>query len=359
MPFHISPRGRGTTDSPPNRFEKFSTETGDGAWEEIAAREDDFEPARPQTEILSDDSQSIITTNQSPDIGFSHSLNPYRGCEHGCAYCYARPYHEFLGYNAGLDFETKIIAKERAPELLEQQLAKASWKPVSLACSGVTDCYQPVEKSLQITRRCLEVLTNARNPVGIITKNALVTRDIDHLAELASFDASVVVLSLTSLDPDLSGQLEPRASRPDARLEAIRMLSEAGIPVGVSIAPIIPGLNDHEIPEIMQAAADHGATFASGTVIRLPFGVKDIFASWLDRFFPDRKELVLGRIRDLRGGKLNESDFGTRMTGTGPLANQIQQWITVSKRRAGMENPRKSLSTACFRRPMPGQRELF
>lgn len=359
MPFHISPRGRGTTDSPPNRFEKFSTETDDGAWEEIAAREDDFEPVRPQTEILPDDSQSIITTNQSPDIGFSHSLNPYRGCEHGCAYCYARPYHEFLGYNAGLDFETKIIAKHRAPELLEQQLAKASWKPVSLACSGVTDCYQPVEKSLQITRRCLEVLANARNPVGIITKNALVTRDIDHLAELASFDASVVVLSLTSLDPDLSGKLEPRASRPDARLRAIRMLSEAGIPVGVSLAPIIPGLNDHEIPEIMQAAADHGAAFASGTVIRLPFGVKDIFASWLDRCLPDRKELVLGRIRDLRGGKLNESDFGTRMTGKGPLAKQIQQWIAVSKRRAGMENPRKSLSTASFRRPMPGQRELF
>jgi DNA repair photolyase len=223
----------------------------------------------------------------------------------------------------------------------------------------VTDCYQPVEKSLQITRRCLEVLANARNPVGIITKNALVTRDIDHLAELASFDASLVVLSITSLDPDLSGKLEPRASRPTARLEAMRMLSEAGIPVGVSIAPLIPGLNDHEIPEIMQAAADHGASFASGTVIRLPHGVKDIFASWLDRYFPDRRELVLGRIRDLRGGKLNESDFGTRMTGRGPLANQIQQWITVSKRRSGMQNRAQSLSTSSFRRPMPGQRELF
>jgi DNA repair photolyase len=359
MPFHISDRGRGTTDSPANRFEAHSIESDDGAWEEIAAVDPDFSPKATPTEILQDGSQSIITSNNSPDIGFTHSLNPYRGCEHGCSYCYARPYHEYLGYNAGIDFETKIVAKERAPELLEEKLSRLTWKPVPLACSGVTDCYQPIERKLEITRRCLEILSEARNPVGIITKNALVTRDIEYLSELASFDASTVVLSVTSLNSDLAGKLEPRASRPAARLEAIRQLSEAGITVGISMAPIIPGLNDHEIPDLMQAAADAGATFASGTVLRLPWAVKDVFSGWLDRFFPDRKELVLGRVRELRGGALNSSEFGSRMTGTGPLAEQIRQMIAVSKRRAGLTAPRSALSTDSFRRPIPGQRELF
>ncbi|MEM7603377.1 MAG: radical SAM protein, partial [Verrucomicrobiota bacterium] len=227
----------------------------DGAWEEIARIDPEFEPERIRTETLVDDSRSIIATNSSPDIGFSHSLNPYRGCEHGCAYCYARPYHEYLGMNAGIDFESRIMVKPRAAELLEETLAKPSWKPVSLACSGVTDCYQPVEKTQRITRACLEVLADFRNPVGIITKNALVTRDLELLSQLAEFDASFVVLSITSLDRKLASTLEPRASTPSARLGAIRELSEAGIPVGVSVAPIIPGLNDHEIPSIMEAAA--------------------------------------------------------------------------------------------------------
>lgn len=359
MPFHLSDHGRGTTDSPANRFEQHSVESDDGAWEEIAAVDPEFSPKKTKTEVLRDDSQSIITNNASPDIGFTHSLNPYRGCEHGCSYCYARPYHEYLGYNSGIDFETKIVAKEKAPELLEEKLSRPSWKPVSLACSGVTDCYQPVEREQEITRRCLEILAHARNPVGIITKNALVTRDIDFLAELARYDAATVVFSITSLDSGLAGKMEPRASRPHARLEAIRQLRSAGIPVGVSMAPIIPGLNDHEIPELMQAAAEAGATFASGTVLRLPYSVKDIFQGWLDRFFPDRKELVLGRIRELRGGELNQSDFGSRMTGTGPLAEQIRQLLAISKRRSGLAGPRSALSTAAFRRPMPGQRELF
>lgn len=359
MPFHYDTRGRGTDRNPANRFERLTVEDDPGAWEEIAAADPDFEPRAPATEFLRDDSQSIISENNSPDLGFSHSLNPYRGCEHGCSYCYARPYHDYLGFNSGLDFETRIMVKERAPELLEERLAKPSWNPVALACSGVTDCYQPVERDLGITRRCLEVLADFRNPVGIVTKNALVTRDIDLLAELARVDAAAVSISVTTLDRDLAGKLEPRASRPRARLEAIRRLSEAGIPVGVSVAPIIPGLNDHEIPAILAAAAEAGASSAFGAVLRLPFTVKDLFAEWLDRHFPDRKETVLGRIRELSGGKLNRSEFGTRLTGTGPLAVQIGQILEVARRRNGLDAPGRPLSAAAFRRRIPGQGELF
>ena len=356
---HLSHRGRGTILSPPNRFERLSVESDDGAWEEIAKVDPDFEPRRVRTEFLRDDTRSLITSNHSPDIGFTHSLNPYRGCEHGCAYCYARPYHEYLGYNAGIDFETRLLVKERAPELLEAEISKKTWRPTPLACSGVTDCYQPVERKLEIMRRCLEVLADFRHPVGLITKNALVTRDLDHLRDLAQHGAANVVLSLTTLDGQLASALEPRASRPDARLTAIKTLSEAGIPVGVSIAPIIPGLNDHEIPSLMEAAASHGATFASGTVLRLPYSVKDVFSAWLDRFKPERKALILGRVAELRGGKLNDSTFGSRMTGSGPLADQIGRLLEVAKRRNGLDLPRAPLSTKAFQRRMPGQPELF
>ncbi|MEX2578227.1 MAG: PA0069 family radical SAM protein [Verrucomicrobiales bacterium] len=359
MSLHISHRGRGTVENPPNRFEKLSVESDPAEWEEIARVDPDFSATKPRTEYLRDDSQTIVSTNRSPDIGFSHSLNPYRGCEHGCAYCYARPYHEYLGFNAGLDFETRIMVKEKAPELLERQLSKKSWQPVALACSGVTDCYQPLERKLGITRGCLEVLAEFRNPVGIITKNALVTRDIDRLGELAAHQAAVVVLSITTLDPELSGILEPRASRPSARLDTLRRLGVAGIPAGVSVAPIIPGLNDHEIPAIVEAAAEHGAKFASGTILRLPYAVKDVFAAWLETFMPEKRELILGRVRELRGGGLNDSRFGSRMTGEGQLAEQIQKLLAVSKRRSGLDASRERLSTAAFRRRTPGQPELF
>ncbi|MCB1079227.1 MAG: PA0069 family radical SAM protein, partial [Verrucomicrobiae bacterium] len=296
-------RGRGTVQNPANRFESLRIEIDDGAIEEIALSDPEFEKTRPRTVYYRDDSQTIISTNASPDLGFDASLNPYRGCEHGCAYCYARPYHEYLGFNAGLDFETRIKVKEHAPDLLEWELASASWQPKHLACSGVTDCYQPIERKLEITRRCLEVLARFRNPVGIVTKNALVTRDLDHLSELASFGAATVAISLTSLDAKLSGKLEPRASRPEARLRALRELNEAGVPAGISLAPVIPGLNDHEIPALLEAAADHGARFASYTVLRLPFGVKEVFAGWLERFFPQAREKILGRVREMRGGE--------------------------------------------------------
>lgn len=360
MSHYTDDRGRGTVSRPANRFEKLHLEIDDGALEELAAIDPDFAKVRPRTTYLRDDSQSIISTNSSPDLGFEASLNPYRGCEHGCAYCYARPYHEYLGFNAGLDFETRIMVKEHAADLLEWELASASWQPKVLACSGVTDCYQPIERELRITRACLEVLARFRNPVGIITKNALVTRDCDHLAELAAHGAAVVAISLTSLDATLAGKLEPRASRPEARLRALRELTDAGIPAGISLAPVIPGLNDHEIPALLQAAADHGARFATYTVLRLPLGVADIFSGWLQRHHPQSQEKILGRIRDLRGGdRLNDSTFGTRFTGEGPIAEEIRTLFQVSARRAGLTSDRIRLNTAAFRRLMPGQLEMF
>ena len=360
MSQYTDDRGRGTVSRPPNRFQELAVEIDDGALEEIAKADPDFEKPRPKTTFYRDDSQTLITTNASPDLGFDASLNPYRGCEHGCAYCYARPYHEYLGFDAGLDFETRIMVKEHAPELLEWELASGRWQPKHLACSGVTDCYQPVERKLEITRSCLQVLARFRNPVGIVTKNALVTRDRDVLAELASFEAAAVAISLTSLDSDLAGRLEPRASRPEARLRAIRELNEAGVPCGISLAPVIPGLNDSEIPALLEAAADHGARFASYTVLRLPYGVKEIFAGWLDRHQPGSSPKILGRIREMRGGtRLNDSEFGSRFTGEGPIAEQVRTLFSVSARRTGLDRARPELTTRHFRRLSPGQLELF
>lgn len=355
----INSKGRGTALQPGNRFERHSIELDPGAFAELSATDPDYVPLRPETRCFSDDSQSIISKNDSPDLNFTCSLNPYRGCEHGCSYCYARPSHEFLGFNAGLDFETRLMVKHNAPDLLEHELARPRWIPQSVVCSGITDCYQPIERKFQITRECLRVMRDFRNPVGIVTKNALVTRDIDYLAELAHHQASVVAISLTSLDSDLAGKLEPRASRPAARLQAIRDLSAASIPVGISLAPVIPGLNDHEIPALLEAARDHGACFARYTVLRLPHGVKDIFSGWLDQHFPGKKDLILGRIREMRGGQLNQSDFGTRMTGSGIVAEQIRTLFTVTRHRLGLERQSPALKSKHFRRRTPGQMELF
>src|SRR6476659_7522144 len=306
LPLH----GRGTGANPANRFEPLHYDSGEGEH-----GEDD--PA-PRTQFFKDTSRSLIVTNDSPDVGFDASINPYRGCEHGCIYCYARPTHEYLGFSAGLDFESRIMVKEDAPELLAAELSSPRWRPQTLVMSGVTDPYQPVERRLRITRRCLEVLLRFRNPVGIITKNHLVTRDIDLLRQLAAHNAAAVNISITSLEPKLQRILEPRTSAPRARLEAIRQIRAAGVPVGVMSAPIIPGLNDHEVPAILQAAAEAGARFAGYTVVRLPYAVAPLFARWLEEHFPDRKEKVLGRIRHLRGGKsLNNSKWHERMTGEG------------------------------------------
>ena len=344
-------RGRGTAENPPNRFERL-------AYLPILESADD-ENGAVQTQYLKDASRSLITFNDSPDVGFDASINPYRGCEHGCIYCYARPYHEYLGFSAGLDFETKILVKEDAPELLRAELASPKWQPKVVAISGVTDAYQPIERKLQLTRRCLEVLAEFRNPVVIVTKNQLVTRDIDVLKELASFSAAAVCVSVTTLDAELARVMEPRTSTPTNRLEAIHSLAEAGVPVRVLVAPIIPGLTDHEIPSIIQAAAEAGARHAGYVVVRLPHGVGELFEGWLEEHFPDRKKKVLNRIREMRGGKLNDPNFGSRMKGEGVFAEQIESMFKLACRRAGMEFGAHELSTSAFRRPSGAQLGLF
>ena len=337
-------RGRGASGNPANRFEALHLEPDP---------EDEHDPERParRTIYYRDFTRTIIAHNDSPDVGFESSVNPYRGCEHGCIYCYARPTHEFLGFSAGLDFESRIMVKEDAPELLAKELSSPRWKPQTLVMSGVTDPYQPVERRLQITRRCLEVLARFRNPVAIITKNQLVTRDLDLLGELAVHRAAAVNISVTSLDPKLQRVLEPRTSTPRARLEAIAQLRKAGVPVGVMVAPIIPGLTDHEAPAILQACADAGAQFAGYIVVRLPYAVAPLFERWLEEHFPDRKEKVLGRIRHLRGGeRLNDPRFKSRMRGEGIFAEQIRALFEAGCKRAAI-GQRPSLSTAAFRRP--------
>ncbi len=344
------PRGRGAATQPPNRFERLSVTLDD----DVAA-----DPRGARTQFLRDDARTIISRNDSPDLPFGAGLNAYRGCEHGCAYCYARPYHEYLGFSSGLDFESRILVKPEAAALLRAELSHPKWQPEPLVMSGVTDCYQPVERKLGITRGCLAVLAEFRHPVAIITKNHLVTRDRDHLAALAAHDAASVHLSITTLDPDLASRLEPRASRPEHRLAAIRELAAAGIPVGVLVAPVIPGLNEHEIPAILAAAAAAGARSAGYTVLRLPYAVKDVFRGWLETHFPDRVDRVLNRLRTLRGGKLNVSTFGERMRGTGEFAAEIRDLFEITARRAGLNQRRITLSTAAFRRPPRAQLELF
>ncbi len=343
--------GRGAAGNPKNRFERIEVEPEPGESDEESG---------PETVYLRDVSRSIIARNDSPDTGFDASINPYRGCSHGCIYCFARPTHEYLGFSAGLDFESKILVKQNAPDLLRKELSSSRWKPQVLAMSVATDCYQPVERRLRITRRCLEVLAEFRNPVAVVTKNHLVTRDIDLLSELVRHDAAMVAISLTTLDDDLRRVMEPRTSRPARRLAAIEALARAGIPVGVMIAPIIPGLTDHEMPALLSAAAERGASFAAYTPVRLPYAVAPLFENWLERHFPERKEKVLNRIRSMRGGKLNDPRFGSRMRGEGIFAEQIAQLFSISCRRAGIElGCAPKLSTAAFRRLGGTQPRLF
>jgi DNA repair photolyase len=345
-----SPPARGAASNPPNRFEHLTLER-DADWDPEA------DPL-PRTQFLRDLSSTIIAYNDSPDIPFRASLNPYRGCEHGCSYCYARITHEFLGFSAGLDFETKIMVKENAPDLLRRELSARKWKPQVLAMSGVTDCYQPIERRLLLTRRCLEVLAAFRNPVGIVTKNHLVTRDLDLLRELAGHQAVTVHLSINSLDAGLARKLEPRASSPNQRLAAVEALARAGVPVGVLVAPVIPGLNDHENPRVLAAANAAGAGWAGSEIVRLPLTVAPIFQAWLERNVPDKKDKVLGRIRAVRGGKLNEPRFGKRMSGEGLFADQIAQIFHVARRKVGLLEHGPELSTAAFRRPEGRQLEF-
>jgi DNA repair photolyase len=342
-------QGRGALSNPLNRFERIAYTPNE-----------DLSPAEGrETVFLRDPARKIITTNDSPDVGFEASINPYRGCEHGCVYCFARPTHEYLGFSAGLDFESRILVKEDAPELLRRELASRRWVPQVIAISGVTDPYQPVERKLGLTRRCLEVLVEARNPVVIITKNATVTRDIDLLQQLARVEAVTVCLSITTLEDDLIGLLEPRTSRPSKRLEAVEELSAAGIPVGALVAPVIPAITDHEIPSILRAVAERGACFASYVLLRLPWTVAPIFEQWLESRFPDRKEKVLNRVREMRGGQLYRSAWGVRQRGEGVLADQIESLFETARRREGLDRGPPPLSTAAFRPPATDQLHLF
>lgn len=343
-------KGRGSAENPANRFEKIEFEPSE---EEIS------EGISPETVFYKDTSRSIITYNDSPDVGFNAGINPYRGCEHGCIYCYARPSHEFLGLSLGLDFETRIFVKEDAATLLRKELSSPKYVPDTIALSGNTDCYQPAERRFRLTRACLEVLSEFKNPAGIVTKNQLVTRDIDILKGFAEWDGIVVAVSITTLDPALRMKMEPRTSEPRLRLRTIEELSRNGIPVIVMVAPVIPGLTDHEIPHIIKSATDAGARSAGFIMLRLPYGVSDLFTAWLERHFPDRKEKVLNRIRSVRGGKLNSAEFHDRMRGKGIYAGQARDLFDVACRKAGFDGNKIELSTAHFRRPGGTQLDLF
>jgi DNA repair photolyase len=332
-----APRGRGTGLNPANRFEEIVRE-----WEEST---DPAERPAARTRVFKDASRSILVKNDSPDIPFTWSLNPYRGCEHGCVYCYARPYHEYLGLSSGLDFETMLFAKVDAPALLAAELAKPSWEPEWIALGGVTDCYQPVERKLEITRGCLRVLADARHPCGLVTKNRLVARDVDLFQELARWNCVRVFVSLTTLDPELARTMEPRASSPRDRLLAMRALADAGVPVGVMTAPMILGLNDHELPSLLEAAAEAGADSAGYVPLRLPHQLGGLFEDWLERHAPLRKEKVLSQIRALRGGRLNDPRFSSRM---------LSKLFSLTCRRLGLNRRRYPRETSHFRRPMTG-----
>lgn len=313
----------------------------------------------PRTQFFDDASETVLTRNDSPDVPLDYGLNPYRGCEHGCAYCFARPFHDFLGWSSGLDFETKIMVKRRAPELLRAELASKRWRPQAVMLSGVTDCYQPAERRFRITRGCLAVFAEFRNPVAAITKNFLITRDLDLLAEMACWRGVAVTLSVTSLDAALSSRLEPRASRPEHRLRAIRLLADAGVPVSVNVAPVIPGLNDHELPAILEAARDAGARRANFITLRLPHAVKDVFLDWLDAHEAGKKARIVERVREMRGGKLYDARFGQRTRGEGIFAEQLRQIFAVTVRRLGLNREEFTLATEHFRRPGGVQLELL
>ena len=336
---------RGTSLITQNRFETTSRETFDDGWETLSE-----ELPVIQTQFFSDNTRSILFKNDSPDIPTVYSLNAYRGCEHGCAYCRARPYHEYLGFNAGIDFETKIVVKHDAQELLRKEFSKQNWAPQSIMMSGNTDCYQPAERKYEITRKLLEVFLEFRNPVSILTKNALILRDLDLLKQLAEMNLVRTMLSVTTLDRDLRRKLEPRTSTAEMKLKAMAELAKAGVPVGVMVGPIIPGLNDNEVPQILKRASEAGAKWVAHTILRLPYAVAPIFSDWIEKNFPEKANRVMTRIRMIRGGKLNDPNWGTRMTGTGAYADYMHQLLDALSKKYKMQELRVPLSTHLFRR---------
>jgi len=339
-------KGRGALSNPTGRFESKAIESVDDGWyvEE--------QPDSIATSLEPDRARAVISTNDSPDIPFEQSINPYRGCEHGCSYCYARPSHAYMGLSAGLDFETRLFYKADAGKVLQSELGRPGYvcKPIMLGAN--TDPYQPVERRMRITRSILEVLAATRHPVSVITKSASVLRDVDLLADLARDNLTTVSISITSLDPETKRTLEPRAASPQARLTAVRKLAEAGVPVGVMVAPVIPALTDHELEDILEASAAAHAAWAGYVMLRLPYEVKDLFREWLAQHHPQRAAHVMSLIHDIRGGRDNDPRFGTRMRGTGPVAELIRSRFKVACRRLGLETSRRMpLETKLFRAP--------
>jgi DNA repair photolyase len=350
-------KGRGAQQNPKNRFEKLHIENTE--YDQNFVDEEFDQPLKTRTIFYKDESKSIIAKNDSEDVGFDYSINPYRGCEHGCVYCYARPTHEFLGFSSGIDFESKIMVKEEAPKLLEHELKKKSYVPKLIMFSGNTDCYQPIERRLKLTRELLKVCLKFRNPVSIITKNSMVERDIDILTQLADLELVTVTLSITTLDKNLAHKMEPRTSSPEMRLNTIKQLSGDKIPAGVNVAPVIPGLNDKEIPNVIKKASENGATHAGYIMLRLPYSVKDIFTNWINKEFPDRANKILNSIREMRDGKLNSSEFGKRFSGNGELADTIKILFNISCRKYGMNKRPYNLTTQYFTGRSSRQMELF
>jgi DNA repair photolyase len=339
-------KGRGAVGNPTGRFEPAVRVATDDGW---ALGDEDLAPLR--TTLGVDSTRKIITRNQSPDVPFDRSINPYKGCEHGCIYCFARPTHAYLGHSPGLDFETRLYWKPDAPALLEAELRDPKYHAATLALGANTDPYQPIERERKLTRRILEVLADYRHPVGIVTKSNLILRDLDILAPMAAEGILRVAVSVTTLDRTLARRMEPRAPTPARRLEAIRELAAAGVPVTVLAAPILPALNDHEIEKILEAAAEAGAGAAGYVLLRLPLEIKELFADWLAEHYPDRADRVMSLVRQTRGGGLYQNEWGMRQTGTGAYADQIAKRFDLARKRHGLDQGHPPIDESRFRRP--------
>jgi DNA repair photolyase len=351
-------KGRGAVSNPTGRYEREQREAFDDGWGTLDPGDDDPPPL--ETVVTEERTRRLISTNDSPDVPFDQSINPYKGCEHGCIYCFARPTHAYLGLSPGLDFETRIVCKPDGPDALRRELARPGYRCSVIALGANTDPYQPTERSLGLTRRILEVLAEHEHPVAIVTKSALVARDLDILAPMAERRLASVLVSITSLDRRLARRMEPRAAAPHRRLETIAALHAAGVPTGVLASPMIPGLNDHELEQILEAAAAAGALSARYILVRLPLEIKQLFSEWLDRHYPDRAERVKNLIRQTRGGELYDPRFGVRMRGTGPYADLLARRFDVASRRAGLDQPLPPLDCSRFRvPPAAGQLSLF
>jgi len=349
-------KSRSTIINTPNRFEELYIDYHD---ENIEHNIYDEEFHVIETKFFNDSSKSVLAKNDSPDLGFDFSINPYRGCEHGCIYCYARPSHEYLGFSSGVDFESKIMVKRDAAALLDYEFEKISWKPQTIMLSGNTDCYQPVERKLQLTRELLKVFLKFRNPVAVITKNALIQRDVDILRQLAELELVSVTISITTLNRNLSRKLEPRTSVPKKRIETIELMAKNNIPVGINLAPIIPGLNDEEIPSILKAASFAGAIWAGNVMLRLPYKIKELFIEWLHRNYPEKAFKIINRIKDTRGGKLSETEFGKRLSGEGEIAEAIHKLFKINCEKYGLNKRKVKLITKNFKRHQNAQMDLF